>query len=68
MSSANPSRYISPAAVSLRFEHDDTLMFESRFESGNLAKAVQMFVSHSSVFLFFIICIVLNCFICVPVP
>ena len=45
MSSGNPSRYISPAAVSLRSDHDDTLVFESRFESANLAKAVQMYVS-----------------------
>ena len=62
MSSGNPSRHVSPAAVSLRSEQDDTLMFESRFESANLAKAVQMFVSCSSVFLLFLTsCIIMNC-------
>ena len=51
MSGVNPSRHgISPAAVSLRSDRDDTLVFESRFESGNLAKAVQMYVGHFSVF------------------
>jgi len=50
MSSINPSqRGISPAAVSLRSDRDDTLVFESRFESGILAKAVQMYVGHFSI-------------------
>jgi len=52
MSSGNPCRHVSPAAVSLRSEHDETLVFESRFESANLAKAVQMFVGHFSLITF----------------
>jgi len=44
MSGGNPSRYVSPAAVNLRSERDETLVFESRFESANLAKAVQVYV------------------------
>jgi len=67
MSSGNPSRHVSPAAVSLRSEQDDTLMFESRFESANLAKAVQMFVSRSIFLLFLTICIVMNCWILIAV-
>ena len=42
MSGGNPSRHVSPAAVSLRSDQDETLMFESRFESANLAKSVQV--------------------------
>lgn len=33
---------VSQATVSLAEENDKTLLFESRFESGNLAKAVQV--------------------------
>ncbi len=32
----------SQVSVHLENENDTTLLFESRFESGNLAKAVQM--------------------------
>ena len=42
MSGGNPSRLVSPAAVNLRSEDDETLVFESRFESANLAKSVQV--------------------------
>ena len=44
MSGGKPSRHVSPAAISLRSEDDETLLFESRFESANLAKAVQVYV------------------------
>jgi len=44
MSGGNRSRHISPAAVKLTSEQDETLIFESRFESANLAKAVQVYV------------------------
>ena len=66
MSSGNPSRHVSPAAVSLRSEQDDTLMFESRFESANLAKAVQMFVLLHFHYLL-TVCIVMNCLILIAV-
>jgi len=42
MSGGNPPQHVSPAAVNLKCEQDETLVFESRFESANLAKAVQM--------------------------
>lgn len=31
-----------PCALPLQFENDTTLIFESRFESGNLGKAIQV--------------------------
>jgi len=36
-----PNR-IDEASVELLSDNDNTLIFESRFESGNLAKAVQV--------------------------
>jgi len=50
MSGGYPSRHVSPAAVNLRSEQDETLVFESRFESANLAKAVQVYVCQFSAF------------------
>jgi len=57
MSGSNQSRHVSPAAVNLRSEHDETLVFESRFESANLAKVVQVYVL--PLFLFFYLLIFL---------
>jgi len=60
MSSGIPPRYVSPAAVNLRSDQDETLVFESRFESANLAKAVHVYVPRSS----FILLFVHNCLRC----
>jgi hypothetical protein len=38
----NPCGSIEEASIELLSDSDTTLIFESRFESGNLAKAVQM--------------------------